>query len=106
MLLTKIVNALTAGVEIGGPMACLYLLKHKDHYTNYTFNVCMWKSFIKQVCTAWDDDKQTGETKIFTVPEPPKKVILTQTRGKFVALSAVDNYIYKPSIFEGTCLYD
>jgi hypothetical protein len=36
-LITKIVNSLTAKVEIGGPMASLYLLKNPDHYTSHKF---------------------------------------------------------------------
>ena len=44
-LLTKIVNAFTAKLEIGGPMASLYLLGNPDHYTNqkfvgYSFEKC------------------------------------------------------------------
>src|SRR6202022_1592012 len=31
--ITTIINALTAKLEIGGPMASLYLLGHPDHYT-------------------------------------------------------------------------
>ena len=33
-ILTKIVNALTVKIEIGGPMASLYLLNNPDHYTS------------------------------------------------------------------------
>src|SRR5580704_12138598 len=33
-LITQVVNSLTGKLEIGGPMACLYLLGHPDHYTN------------------------------------------------------------------------
>jgi len=33
-LITKIVNVLIAELEIGGPMASLYLLSNPDHYTN------------------------------------------------------------------------
>ncbi|KZT04720.1 uncharacterized protein LAESUDRAFT_635667, partial [Laetiporus sulphureus 93-53] len=100
--LTKIVNALMAGAEIGGPMACLYLLKHEDHYTNYSFNVYMWKSFVREVCTAWEDENPTAAAKIFTNPEALEKVILS----KFVPFSVTDDYIYRPSIFNGMCLYD
>jgi hypothetical protein len=31
-LTTKIVNALSAKMELGSPMMCLYLLGHPDHY--------------------------------------------------------------------------
>ena len=36
-LLTQIVNNLTSKMEIGGPMASMYLLKNPDHYTNHNF---------------------------------------------------------------------
>jgi hypothetical protein len=37
ILLTQIVNNLTSKMEIGGPMASMYLLKNPDHYTNHKF---------------------------------------------------------------------
>ena len=48
-LLTKIVHALTAKIEIGGLMASLYLLKNPDHYTNHTFCTFYWKSYVREV---------------------------------------------------------
>jgi hypothetical protein len=36
-LITQIVNALTAKLEIGGPMASIYLLGNPDHYTGNKF---------------------------------------------------------------------
>jgi hypothetical protein len=51
-LLTKIVNALTAKLEIGGPMASLYLLENPDHYTNQNFVVFYWKSYVTEVLKA------------------------------------------------------
>ena len=36
-LLTQIVNNLTSKMEIGGPIASMYLLKNPDHYTNHKF---------------------------------------------------------------------
>ena len=39
-LITKIINALTAASEIGGPMALMYLLKNPDYYTSHKFRIC------------------------------------------------------------------
>ena len=36
-LMTKIVNSLSAKMEMRSPMACMYLLGNLDHYTNYSF---------------------------------------------------------------------
>ena len=36
-IILKAVNALTGKGEMGAPMASLYLLGHKDHYTGHKF---------------------------------------------------------------------
>ena len=45
-LLTQIVNNLTSKMEIGGPMASMYLLKNPDHYTNHKFQTFYWPNFV------------------------------------------------------------
>jgi hypothetical protein len=45
-LITKIVNSLTVKLEIGAPMASLYLLGNPDHYTNKDFVVFYWKGYV------------------------------------------------------------
>ena len=47
-VLVKIVNSLTSQSEIGGPMACMYLLGHPDHYTSHTFKTCYWYPYLKE----------------------------------------------------------
>jgi hypothetical protein len=63
-LLTKIVNALTAKLEIGGPMASLYLLGNPDHYTNQNFVVFYWKSYVTEVLKAWKQDSDVHSDKV------------------------------------------
>ena len=48
-ILTQIVNSLTAKLEIGGPMACIYVLGNPDHYTNVDVHVFYWQSFVRHV---------------------------------------------------------
>ena len=48
-VMTKIVNTLTSQSEIGSPMACMYLLKHPDHYTSHTFRRFYWKQYVNEV---------------------------------------------------------
>ena len=45
-LVTQASNCLTARMEIGGPMAALYLLGNPDHYTSHKFVVVYWKNFV------------------------------------------------------------
>ncbi|KAI0055031.1 hypothetical protein BV25DRAFT_1770075, partial [Artomyces pyxidatus] len=47
-IMIQIVNALTVKLEIGGPMACLYILDHFDHYTSHTFKTFHWKPYVNE----------------------------------------------------------
>jgi len=48
-LLLKIVNALTAKMEIGSPLACLYMLDNPDHYTSHEFATCWWRNYVSEM---------------------------------------------------------
>ena len=47
-LILKIVNALSSKMEIGSPMASMYLLQNPDHYTSHKFIPFWWKSFVNE----------------------------------------------------------
>ncbi|TFK57899.1 hypothetical protein BDN72DRAFT_748303, partial [Pluteus cervinus] len=47
-LMTRIVNILSAKMELGSPMICMYLLGNPDHYTNLQFTSFYWKSFVNE----------------------------------------------------------
>ncbi|KAJ7750494.1 hypothetical protein B0H14DRAFT_2280639, partial [Mycena olivaceomarginata] len=53
VLLMQMVTSLTSKLQIGSPMASLYLLNNPDHYTNYKFKVFWWKSFVAEVKKDW-----------------------------------------------------
>jgi hypothetical protein len=95
-LLTQVVNSLTSKLEIGGPMACLYLLGNPDHYTNEQFRPFYWKSYVRQVRQAWEQDNDTS----------PDKVVITKKNGQIVGFSEVLDYVYRPTVFSGLSLYD
>ena len=96
-LVTKMVNALTAKLEIGSPMASMYLLENPDHYTSHKFVNFYWRTFVCEACSMF-----------FTPLEEIDdiKVMLNKSKGKFVALSNVHDYIYRPSAFGSVNLYD
>src|SRR6202167_2941684 len=96
-LLTKIVNALTAKLEIGGPMASLYLLGNPDHYTNQNFVVFYWKSYVAEVLKAWKQDSNIQSDKV---------VLLKNVDGEFIGLSTVDDYMYRPYALSDKSLYE
>ena len=96
-LLTKIVNALTAKLEIGGPMASLYLLGNPDHYTNQNFVVFYWKSYVTEVLKSWNQDSDLQSDKI---------ILLKNVDGEYIGLSIVDDYKYRPHELSGKSLYE
>ena len=96
-LLTKIVNALTAKLEIGGPMASLYLLGNPDHYTNQNFVVFYWKSYVTEVLKSWNQDNDLQSDKI---------ILLKNVDGEYIGLSVVDDYKYRPHELSGKSLYE
>ena len=98
-LVIQMVNSLTSKMEIGGPMACLYLLGNPDHYTSHKFTVIYWKNYVGEVLSSWrsDDDMQD------IVPE---KLVLQKRNGKYVGFTAVHDYIYRAQVFEKKTLYE
>jgi len=98
-LVTKMVNALTAKLEIGSPMASMYLLGNPDHYTSHEFVNFYWRSFVREACSVFS-------TPLEEINNIPEKVMLNKSKGKFVALSNVHDYIYRPSVFGSVNLYD
>jgi len=49
-------------IELGSPMAAMYLLEHPDHYTSHKFVTFWWKGFVYQVHRAWDTT--TGDNNV------------------------------------------
>jgi hypothetical protein len=55
-LLTQVVNSLTSKLEIGGPMAAMYLLGNPDHYTSHKFRPFYWPTFVRAARDAYHHD--------------------------------------------------
>ncbi|KAJ2916281.1 hypothetical protein MD484_g4135, partial [Candolleomyces efflorescens] len=53
-LILKMANSLTSKVEIGGPMAAMYLLGNPDHYTSHIFVPFYWKPYVSDVLRCWE----------------------------------------------------
>src|SRR6202142_2323476 len=95
--MTKIVNSLSAKMEIGSPMACMYLLGNPDHYTNKKFALFFWQGYLQEVRKAWNQDDSK---------EQPEKVTLLKRDGQIVGLSPVHDYIYRPLQLSTMTLYE
>lgn len=104
-VVTKAVNALTAKSEIGGPMACMYLLGHPDHYTNFKFKCFFWRSYVKEVSIAWGEISST-----FAIDPLAKtrqdQVMVQKKNGHVVPFHQVMDYELRPYELQDMCLHD
>jgi len=98
-LVIQMVNSLTSKMEIGGPMACLYLLGNPDHYPSHKFTVVYWKNYVGEVLSSWRSDNDMQDI-------VPEKLVLQKSKGKYVGFTAVHDYIYRPQAFENKSLYE
>ncbi|KAI0739249.1 hypothetical protein C8Q80DRAFT_1124594 [Daedaleopsis nitida] len=107
-LVTKMVNALTAASEIGGPMAAMYLLKHPDHYTGHKFRACFWRGYVLEVMQVWEDSKdnitrgpvELEHLNVYDWVRRYHKRPIPKRRRKMVFLQANSNDAYESDEFE------
>ena len=102
-LITSIVNSLTANLEIGGPMASLYLLGNPDHYTNYKFRPFYWRPYVNH---NWRDHKVTSENVEDDHDKIEDNLLLLKMESEYIGYSPTLDYIHRPTVYEDTCLYD
>ncbi|OCH89706.1 hypothetical protein OBBRIDRAFT_732172, partial [Obba rivulosa] len=100
-MLTKIVNALTAKQELGGPMVCSYLLGFPDHYKSHRFKVVYWRSYVKDACSI--DDLAANPSS--DLADDPDKVALGHARGQVIEIRKVNDYVYRPESYRWHSLY-
>ncbi|KAF8811801.1 hypothetical protein BYT27DRAFT_7088689 [Phlegmacium glaucopus] len=91
------VNNMSAKLEIGSPIICMYLLGNPDHYTSHKFVTFYWLSFVNEVRRAWNEDISH---------ELPEKVAIFKQKGRVIGMSNVYDYIYRPVELENMSLYE
>ena len=102
-LMTRIVNSLSAKLEIGSPMACMYLLGNPDHYTDHTFVPFYWQSFVREARKPWEQKHADLDT---SAVEHPEKLTIFKCKDRIVGFSPVHDYVHRPAEFHSMCLYD
>ena len=96
-MLTQIFNSLTAKMEIGAPMAAMYLLGNPDHYTDHKFCMFYWRSYVHEARCPWQMD--TDSVKY-------DKVAIRNRNGRLTAATPVQDYTFRPVEFDQVTLYD
>lgn len=99
-MLLKVVNSMTAQLEIGSPLACSYLLGFPDHYTSHKFVPFYWKTYIPLVDSAFEENSPGSEDL------DKQQVIVMKCKNKLVPYSNILDYIYRPTECENCSLYD
>lgn len=102
-LMTQVVNALTSKLEMGGPMAAMYLIGNPDHYTGHSFVRCYWKSYTRWVMRQWVPAEELEVQEDCDLD--PDRVLLRKKDSKYIEYSVVDDYIYRPVEFADVPLY-
>ncbi|KAF9471127.1 hypothetical protein BDN70DRAFT_776046, partial [Pholiota conissans] len=100
-------------LEIGSPMACMYLLGNPDHYTSHDFVPFWWKSYVSEIIRTWDANRDKNKSNIPTEElldevdndKLADKVVLGRENGNYVGKSNVDDYKYCPECYSNLNLY-
>lgn len=96
-LLTQIVNSLTAKMEVGAPMAAMYLLGNPDHYTDHKFRTFYWRSYVFEARRPWMMDVEDQKY---------DKVMIRNKSGQLIAVTTVQDYTFRPVKYDDMTLYD
>ncbi|KAF8229081.1 hypothetical protein L208DRAFT_1288356 [Tricholoma matsutake] len=99
--MTKIVNSLSAKMEIGAPMICMYLLGNVDHYTSHKFVPFHWQSFVTNAQSLWAPQNDLPDSE-----QGMEHVTLLKQGNQVVGMSPVSDYIAQPIELESISLYD
>ncbi|KAJ6552754.1 hypothetical protein B0H19DRAFT_915430, partial [Mycena capillaripes] len=97
-------------MEIGSPMASMYLLGNPDHYASHTYVPFAWRQYVQFVRNFWVDSMKEEEEEDDEGDWPGRRdeerVPISHVDGKFVPASAVDDYRYRPAAYSNLTLYE
>ncbi|KAJ7683318.1 hypothetical protein B0H17DRAFT_941971 [Mycena rosella] len=105
-MMRKMVNSMSAKIEIGSPMASMYVLGHPDHYPSHTYEIFPWRSYIMFVCMFWTQQAEAIVKFEDDDDEAEERVPIGRQDGKFVAASGVDDYRFRPVVYSHVSLYE
>ena len=118
-LILKIVNALSAKLEIGSPMASMYLLQNPDHYTGHSFVPFWWKSYVSHIwqgpsggrpesgdASAYENLDGLPDHSPIQASSEQDRVKLGREAGVYFATTNVDDYKHRPDAYSSVSLYE
>ncbi|KAJ6530256.1 hypothetical protein B0H19DRAFT_967915, partial [Mycena capillaripes] len=107
----KMVNSMSAKMEIGSPMASMYLLGNPDHYTSHNYVPFAWRQYVQFVRDFWVDSLKEEEEEDEDEAEglgrdDEERVRIGRMGSNFVPSSSVDDYRYRPTVYFNMNLYE
>ncbi|RXW19493.1 hypothetical protein EST38_g6350 [Candolleomyces aberdarensis] len=132
-MIVRIVNSLSSKMEIGAPMAALYLLKNPDHYASHEFRVFYWKNYVNHVQNEWktlienEDPEDVGyqptggdrddvgltrlakhDPVIETIVDAngEENIQMSRAGDRYVGKTTTDDYRFRPEEHEALNLYE
>ncbi|KAJ7132918.1 PIF1-like helicase-domain-containing protein [Mycena filopes] len=101
-LMRQMINSMSTKLEIGSPMAAMYMLGNPDHYKSHTYVNFPWRTYVSFVQNAW-------KVRLGHVQEQEDvddMLLVKNVNGTYVASSCIDDYRYRPVAYEHVTLYE
>ncbi|KAJ7130017.1 hypothetical protein C8R43DRAFT_850094, partial [Mycena crocata] len=103
-LMRKMVNSMSSKMEIGSPMASMYLLGNPDHYASHEYVPFAWRPFVQYIRAFWvshlpveDEHEQKDDE---------ERIPIGRQGSNFVPASKVDDYRFRPVVYTNVTLYE
>jgi len=78
----------------------LYLLNNPDHYKSHEFCTFYWSNYVKEMMKSWKSHEEMETDNL------PEKIVIQKKRNKYIGVSVVYDYIYRPQIYKNKTLYE
>ncbi|KAJ7156496.1 hypothetical protein C8R43DRAFT_883842, partial [Mycena crocata] len=103
-MMRKMVNSMSSKMELGSPMASLYILGNPDHYASHKYVAFAWRPYVQFIRAFWVTDTTCEDEEERRNDE--EKVPIKKREGKFVPGGGVDDYRYRPIAYNNVTLYE
>ncbi|KAJ7914545.1 hypothetical protein B0H13DRAFT_1611386 [Mycena leptocephala] len=90
-------------MEIGSPMAAMYILGNPDHYCSHAYVNFAWRSYVTFVKRYWIKNNETTDEEEDIADD---FLTIRNQDGSYIASSIVDDYRFRPPIYEHVNLYE
>ncbi|KAJ7121783.1 hypothetical protein C8R43DRAFT_1241439 [Mycena crocata] len=105
-LMRKMVNSMSAKLEIGSPMASMYILGNPDHYASHEYVPFAWRPFVQFIRSFWVAHLDIGDRDDDEQNDDEERIPIGRQGSNFVPSTKVDDYRYRPVVYNNVTLYE